>query len=185
MRPSRTVAGAALAAGLAVGALPGLAGPPETSQDRPIDAVAFRNVDLATTRDRLTARELAPDTAGRSAGALVPVEPLTDSAGVGSATGVAARPKVGATGPSWTWKQARTTMHGFASFYDHGTTAMRLPRGTVVVICGAGGCIERVITDYGPSVKGGRIVDMYRPDFFKICGCGRWSGTTEVTIRVY
>ena len=76
-------------------------------------------------------------------------------------------------------------MHGFASFYDHGTTAMRLPRGSVVVICGAGGCIERVITDYGPSAKGGRIVDMYRPDFFKVCGCGAWSGTTEVTIRVY
>ena len=62
---------------------------------------------------------------------------------------------------------------------------MRIPRGTVIVICGDGGCIERVVTDYGPSKAGGRIVDMYRPDFFKICGCGWWSGTTEVTIKVY
>lgn len=185
MRPSRTVAGAALAAALAVGALPGLVGYHEPSQDRPIDAVAFRNVDLATTRDRLSARELAPDTAGRSDGALVAVDPLTDSAAVAPAPGNAARPNAGATGPSWTWKPPKTTLHGFASFHDHGTTAMRLPRGTVVVICGAGGCIERVITDYGPSAKGGRIIEMYRPDFFRICGCGSWSGTTEVTIRVY
>ena len=28
---------------------------------------------------------------------------------------------------------------------------MRLPRGTVVVICGDGGCIERVVNDYGPQ----------------------------------
>jgi hypothetical protein len=62
---------------------------------------------------------------------------------------------------------------------------MRIPRGTVVVICGDGGCIERTVTDYGPSKAGGRIVDMDRPDFFRICGCGSWSGTTEVTIRVY
>jgi len=83
------------------------------------------------------------------------------------------------------WKEPRYVLTGFASFYDHGTTAMRLPSGTVVVICGDGGCIERVVNDYGPTKAGGRIVDLYRPDFFKICGCGWWSGTTEVTIRVY
>ena len=185
MRPSKTVAGAAFAAVLALGALPGLVGSHEPSQDRPIDAVAFRQVDLATTRDRQGARELLPDTAGRSDGALVAVEALSDSAAVAPAPGAPLRPNVGDTNPSWSWKPPQTTMRGFASFYDHGTTAMRLPRGTVVVICGAGGCIERVITDYGPSAKGGRIVDMYRPDFFKVCGCGSWSGTTEVTIRVY
>ncbi len=76
-------------------------------------------------------------------------------------------------------------MTGIASFYDFGTTAMRdVPRGTTIVICGAGGCIERVVTDYGPSKAGGRLIDMYRPDFFKICGCGWWSGTTTVTVRV-
>ena len=62
---------------------------------------------------------------------------------------------------------------------------MRLPRGTVVVICGDGGCIERVVNDYGPQ-KQDRIVDLYRPDFFAICGCARGSpATTKVTVYVY
>ena len=47
---------------------------------------------------------------------------------------------------------------------------MRLPRGTVVKICGNGGCIVRVVNDYGPQKKS-RVVDLYRPDFFAICGC--------------
>jgi hypothetical protein len=56
-----------------------------------------------------------------------------------------------------------------------------------VVICGAGGCLERVITDYGPSAARfpERIVDLDRPDFFRICGCPSWSGTTSVTVSVY
>ena len=61
---------------------------------------------------------------------------------------------------------------------------MRLPRGTVVRICGDGGCIQRTVTDYGPQ-KPSRIIDMYRPDFFKVCGCPSWSGTTKVTVSVY
>ena len=55
---------------------------------------------------------------------------------------------------------------------------MRLPRGTIVVICGNGGCVERVVTDYGP-IKPSRVVDLYRPDFFAICGCASWSGHDE------
>ena len=82
------------------------------------------------------------------------------------------------------WKAASQVLHGEATYYDNGTTAMRLPRGTVVRICGAGGCIERVVNDYGPQ-KPSRVVDLYRPDFFAICGCGSWSGVTEVTVYVY
>jgi hypothetical protein len=81
-------------------------------------------------------------------------------------------------------KPPKATLTGAATFYDHGTTAMRLPRGTIVVICGDGGCIERVVTDYGPT-RTDRIVDLYRPDFFAICGCASWSGTTTVTVSVY
>ena len=61
---------------------------------------------------------------------------------------------------------------------------MRLPRGTLVRICGKGGCIQRTVTDYGPQ-KPSRVVDMYRPDFFKVCGCPSWSGTTKVTVSIY
>jgi hypothetical protein len=83
------------------------------------------------------------------------------------------------------WKKPTQTITGWASFYDNGTTAMRLPRGTVVRICGDGGCIQRTITDYGPVDRNGRIIDMYRPDFFRICGCASWSGTARVTVSVY
>jgi hypothetical protein len=96
-----------------------------------------------------------------------------------------ADPRLPEAGAASAWNHPRYVLTGEASFYDNGTTAMRLPRGTVVVICGGGGCIERVVTDYGPSKAGGRILDMYRPDFFRICGCGWWSGTTQVTIKVY
>lgn len=185
MRPSRTVAGAALAAALAIGALPGLVGSREPKQDRPIDAVAFRQVDLATTRSRQAVRELTLDATGRSAGALHPVAPLFDPAAALEDPRLRGQARVSEAYPSWTWKEPLYVLQGFATFYDNGTTAMRLPRGTVIVVCGDGGCIERVITDYGPTKRGGRIIDLYRPDFFAICGCPSWSGTTEVTIRVY
>ena len=84
-------------------------------------------------------------------------------------------------------KPPRYELSGYATFYANGTTAMRLPRGTTVIICGAGGCLERVIYDYGPSASAGhsRIVDLYTPDFFAICGCASWAGTTAVTVSVY
>jgi hypothetical protein len=28
-------------------------------------------------------------------------------------------------------------------------------------------------------------VDLYRPDFFDICGCPSWSGVVDVTVYVY
>lgn len=168
---------------LALGALPGLVGSHEPKHDRPIDAGAFRHVDLVSARDRQADRELAPDDPGRSDGALDEGAPIQEPALGTWVLGTPAHPD--AVGPTWTWNQPRETIRGFASFYDNGTTAMRLPRGTVVVICGQGGCIERTINDYGPSAKGGRVIDMYRPDFFRICGCPSWSGTTQVTIRIY
>jgi hypothetical protein len=171
---------------LALGALPGLVGSHVASQPRTIDAAAFRQVNLATTDDRQSLGQITADAAGRSDGALDPFGAIAESAVLGpEVPGARVQPTRQDAGVSWSWKKPRYTMSGYASFYDHGTTAMRIPRGTTVVICGAGGCIERVVTDYGPSKAGGRIVDMYRPDFFKVCGCGWWSGTTEVTIRVY
>ncbi len=183
--PSRTVAVAALTAALALGALPGLAGSRELSREQPIDAAVFRDVILAAAGDRSIEAIAAPDSAYASAARLDPESSFADAA-AGPADApvgrpVAALPRVA---PEWEWKPPRYTLSGYATFYDNGTTAMRLPRGTIVVICGEAGCLERVVTDYGP-IKQTRIVDMYRPDFFKICGCGWWSGTTWATVRVY
>ena len=61
---------------------------------------------------------------------------------------------------------------------------MRLPRGTIVKICGDGGCIVRVVNDYGPQKKS-RVVDLYRPDFVTVCGCPASAGVTNVTVYVY
>ena len=187
MRPSTTVARAALIALLALGALPGLVGSHEPSQDLPTAAASFDQVYLATTRDRQGMGAIVLDSAGRSEGALDALGLFAESGqGVAEPPDERSQPKLETVPVSWSWKPPKYSLSGTASFYDNGTTAMRdVPRGTVIVICGAGGCIERVVSDYGPSKAGGRLIDMYRPDFFAICGCGWWSGTTTVTVRVY
>jgi hypothetical protein len=183
VRPSRTVAIAALTAALALGSLPGLAGSHEPSRDQQPTADAFREVILAATGGRSKTSIVAPDSTYAAAGRL-------DPSAIFSEPGTVAAPadrtvaKVPAVPAAWSWKKPRYKLSGYATFYDNGTTAMRLPRGTVIVICGAGGCIDRVVNDYGP-VKQIRVVDMYRPDFFAICGCGWWSGTTWVTVSIY
>ena len=62
---------------------------------------------------------------------------------------------------------------------------MRLPRGTVVIVCGDGGCVERVVNDYGPVKQRRGSSTCTAPDFFDVCGCPWWSGTTTVTVSVY
>ena len=183
MRPSRTVAIAALTAALALGSLPGLAGSREPSRDQQPSAAAFREVILAATGGRSKESIVAPDSAYAAAGRLNPGSVFREP-------GVGASPadRVAATVPvapvAWNWKAPRYKVSGYATFYDNGTTAMRLPRGTIIVVCGAGGCIDRIVNDYGP-VSQSRVVDMYRPDFFTICGCGWWAGTTWVTVSIY
>lgn len=79
----------------------------------------------------------------------------------------------------------KQTITGLATWYNNGTTAMRLPRGTVVKICGNGGCVTRTITDYGPTASSGRIADLMPADFRAVCGCSTSSGVTRVTVYVY
>jgi len=182
VRPPKVVAGAALTAALALVALPGLAGSRTPSTARAIDAATFHEVTITANRDE--APQIATlDPSLRSDGYLGVTATLIDP---GVSVEVPAKPDLRqpVTRASSVLRPAKQVLTGGATFYDHGTTAMRLPRGTRVVICGAGGCIERVVNDYGPQ-KPERIVDLYRPDFFAICGCPWYAGNTQVTVYVY
>ncbi len=181
------VAGAALTAALALGSLPGIVGSAGPTPVSVVDPSAFQSVQVPAFA--ATDLAVAPlDDAFRTAGAIDASTLLTEP-GKEPKRVVPTRPVVvvpGAQGGS-ALKPPRYRMSGYATFYANGTTAMRLPRGTTVIVCGAGGCIERVISDYGPAVNAGlgRIVDLYTPDFFSICGCPGWAGTTWVTVSVY
>ena len=174
-----------LIAALALVALPGLAGSRVPSPLEPLPASAFQPLSVPATQARSTIAVGPLDPAHAAAGS---VGQATSFIEPGSApqTGPTGRVKLNQpeTGAAFVRKPPLYTLTGEATFYDNGTTAMRLPRGTTVVICGSSGCVERVVTDYGP-MKSSRIVDLYRPDFFDICGCAWWSGTTRVTVSVY
>jgi hypothetical protein len=186
VRPTKLVAGAVLTTALALVALPGLSSSRSPSPDRPIDTAALHNVSTRL-RAASAAGTDALDPGYRSAGFVEPDAAFLEPglhAGPVSERPVVAQPRSRATSID---ESPSRTLTGIATFYDNGTTAMRLPRGTLVVICGAGGCIERRITDYGPNsaIHPERIVDLYRPDFFRICGCAWHAGTTRVTVRIY
>jgi hypothetical protein len=187
VQPSRLVAGAALTAALALGALPGIAGSAGPTPASAIDPSTFQSVQVPAFTT--TAFAVGPlDNAFRAASAIdsatLLIEPGKEPKRI-----IPTRPSVvvPAAHSGSALKPPLYTMSGYATFYANGTTAMRLPRGTTVIVCGAGGCIERVIDDYGPAVNAGlgRIVDLYTPDFFAVCGCPSWSGTTRVTVSVY
>jgi hypothetical protein len=183
MRRRSVVAIAALIAAFALAGLPAPAGSTSPSMARELAPAAFSTVTVPANAPAQESAGLA-DAARRSASYVTPDTTFTQP---GVATSVpAARPKVDQPqAPSGKdWKAPKYTISGYATFYDNGTTAMRLPRGTVVRICGDGGCIERTVNDYGPQKKI-RIVDLYRPDFFEICGCEWFAGTTWVTVSVY
>ena len=187
MRPSKRLAGAALTAALALGALPGYAGSAGPSPATAIDPAAFQSVQVPANASTELAVEPLDDSL-RAANAIDAEAPLQEP-GKEPVRAIPARPNVAVPGPHGgsAVKPPKYKLSGYATFYDNGTTAMRLPRGTTVIICGDGGCIERTINDYGPAASAGlgRIVDLYTPDFFDICGCPWFSGTTWVTVSVY
>ena len=174
-----------LIAALALVALPGLAGSRAPSSAEPLPDSAFQPLPVSANAAR-SATPIGPLDDAFLSGGVVPATHVFMEPGEAPKVGPTHRRLVDQPEPGYgTAKQPpKSTLTGAATFYDHGTTAMRLPRGTVVVICGDGGCIERTVTDYGPT-RTDRIVDLYRPDFFRICGCPSWSGTTTVTISVY
>jgi hypothetical protein len=181
------VAGAALTAALALGALPGIAGSAGPRPPSLVDPSAFQSVQVPasdTTDGAVAALDPAYEAVDAIDASTVFTEPGKEPKRV-----IPSRPTVviPAAQVGSALKPPRYKLTGIATFYGNGTTAMRLPRGTTVIICGGGGCLERVIDDYGPAVSAGlgRIVDLYTPDFFAICGCASWSGTTTVTVSVY
>ncbi len=183
MRRRSVVATAALIAVLALAGLPVSAGSKTPSSSQALEPAAFSTVTIPATAPAQQAPGL-PDPALRSDGYLTNATSFVEPGD--APDGPTARPKVDqpASTAGKAWKAPKSKVSGYATFYDNGTTAMRLPRGTVVRICGQGGCILRTVTDYGPQ-KPSRVVDLYRPDFFKICGCASWSGTTWVTVSIY
>ena len=184
MRARRLATVAAVASAVAMIALPAASG---AAVGDPTDAAQLHDLRLITmtaARDDLVATGPAADPGAASAGRLDGSSVFVEAGDEPPAPPVRPIVAVPRSGVGMEWKPARYTMTGAATFYDHGTTAMRLPRGTVIRVCGPGGCLERVVTDYGPFGKG-RIIDLYRPDFFAICGCPSWSGTAEVTVHVY
>jgi hypothetical protein len=185
VRPRWLVVGSVLSAALALVALPGLAGSrvPSASEPVPASAIQPYSVLASGARSPLTIAKL--DHAFRSGD---PVDAMTTfvEPGEDPRRGITERisldqPEVVSTSER---KPEKYKLTGKATFYDNGTTAMRLPKGTVVIVCGRGGCLERVVNDYGPRMPE-RIIDLYRPDFFEICGCPTWSGVVDVTVYVY
>jgi hypothetical protein len=174
-----------LTTALALVALPGLAGSRAPSALEPVPVGAFQSLSVTASGATSAIAIEGLDGAHRSAGLLTAFTPFI-RAGEDPTSGPTDRRDLDQpeSRPESTRKPARYTLTGEATFYHNGTTAMRLPAGTVVIICGAGGCVERVVNDYGP-VKPSRIVDLYVDDFFAICGCPSWSGITDVTVYVY
>jgi hypothetical protein len=179
------VVGPALIAALALAALPGLAGSRVPSPLEPLPASAFQPLTVPANNARSTVQIDPLDAALETAGSLTEDDAFIEP-GEAPESGPTARASVDQPDPrsAFARKPPRYTLTGIATFYDNGTTAMRLPRGTVVIVCGDGGCVERVVNDYGP-IKQSRIIDLYRADFFDVCGCPWWSGTTTVTVSVY
>ena len=179
------VAGVVLTAALALVAAP-IAGSRTPAPYVPVPAAVFQTLEThanAGSTVSISGYDAAFDSAGRLSADAVFSEPgAADSAAVPILARAMSQPEPSA---ALVYKPARYTMTGKATFYDAGYTAMRLPRGTVIRVCGAAGCLERVITDYGPIAGTARIIDLYRPDFFRICGCGYWSGVIDVTVYVY
>ena len=183
-----------LTAALALVALPGLAGSRAPRPIEPVPASAFQQLTTTANESRSTVSIAPLDDAFVSAGSIDAETAIADPAQAADrAPASRARVALPGVGPSSLSKGARTaavhgspkySLTGGATYYDNGTTAMRLPRGTVVKICGDGGCIVRVVNDYGPQKKT-RIVDLYRPDFFAVCGCPSYAGNTKVTVYVY
>ena len=141
--------GSVLTAALALAALPGLAGSRAPSAMEPVPAVAFQSLSVPAPHTSTPMAIAGLDGGFLSAGFVHEAAPFIEP-GEAPESGPTGRARVQQPRPDSqsSRKPPKYTLRGEATFYDHGTTAMRLPRGTIVIICGGGGCIQRVVNDY-------------------------------------
>jgi hypothetical protein len=197
-------------------ALPGAAGSQTPSTVRPLTADAFQKVRLPASDDGSPAAVGPIDAGYESAGHLDDTAPLIeqgdDAPPIGRSTVVVpipelqlltdATPEPAATPtprPPVPVRSAPTTqtatirvpgyrkvMAGLASWYDNGTTAMRLPHGTRIRICGARSCVTTVVRDWGPArYLSNRVVDMTPGDFVRVTGKSLGAGLAPVKVYIY
>lgn len=81
------------------------------------------------------------------------------------------------------------TRQGIASTYGpgwDGWIASPFPRGTVLEICGLGGCATRTTNDVGPNqrIHPDRVVDLDVPTFELVCGVSWRMGLCPVTVTM-
>jgi hypothetical protein len=185
VRPRWLVVGSVLSAALALVALPGLAGSRVPSAVEPVPVGAFQLYSVPASDARSPLSIAGLDDAFVSVGSVDATTTFIEP-GEDPVFGLIGRHSLDQPDGSATSERLpeKYKLTGKATFYDNGTTAMRLPRGTVIIVCAKGGCLERVVNDYGPQMPE-RIIDLYRPDFFEICGCPSWSGVINVTVYVY
>jgi LysM repeat protein len=133
------------------------------------DVVTIREFNRLTS-DGLLIGALLMIPGGRGAPIPVPVAPALPVAAAPAATPL---------------PDPVAVLTGIASWMYASGTAMRLPVGTLVRICGDGGCILRRVTTWGPSsTLPDRIVDLNELDFPLVCGCALSVGLAYVKVEV-
>jgi len=133
----------ALTATLALVALPGLAGSRTSSERAPVPASAFQPLLAPASGPDSAIPNAGIDLGYLSSGYVLTDAPILERADLPPVDPpVRAQPDQPDPGATSTRKPPLQTLSGEATFYDAGHTAMRLPAGTVIVVCGAGGCLE-------------------------------------------
>jgi hypothetical protein len=213
VRRQSLVASAVLTAALALVALPGVSGSQIPSSERLLTADAFQSVRLPASAGGSPVTihwfDVGSQTTGQPVTAAGPIEPgLSDAPTPGQRVTqlippallvpverptrkvqkpvAKATPTVKAVVVRTQRSNYRRVLTGLASWYDNGTTAMRMPRGTRVKICGAARCVTRTITDWGPArYLSKRVVDLTPADFKRVTGKHLGAGLARVTVYIY
>ena len=106
--------------------------------------------------------------------------------GAGSREAPPERKAKAETVPSPVVRELRGRASWVAAWYGASYLAARLPRGTVLRVCGPRGCFVGTVNDYGPSrrIFPNRIVDLSRARFARVCGHPETLGTCPVRVSV-